>query len=86
MSPEAYSTDEFLRFFQISSDSEDFISWVGDVANLEDTGSAPYARAHQAIDVLGRHLKPVAWAKDDRRAHNADRHTFSILGRRLFSG
>ena len=42
LSPEAYSTDEFLRFFQIASDSGDFISWVGDVANLEDTGSAPY--------------------------------------------
>jgi len=42
LSPEAYSTDEFLRFFQIASDSRDFISWVGDMANLEDTGSAPY--------------------------------------------
>ena len=42
LSPEAYFTDEFLRFFQIASDSGEFISWVGDVANLEDTGSAPY--------------------------------------------
>jgi len=42
LSPEAYSTDEFLRFFQIASDSGDFISWVGDVANLDDPGSAPY--------------------------------------------
>jgi len=42
LSPEAYSTDEFLRFFQIASDSGDFISWVGDVANLENLDSAPY--------------------------------------------
>ena len=42
LSPEAYTTDEFLRFFQIASDSGEFISWVGDVTNLADPGSAPY--------------------------------------------
>ena len=42
LSPEAYTTDEFLRFFQTASDSGDFISWVGDVSNLANLGSAPY--------------------------------------------
>ncbi len=42
LSPEAYTTDEFLRFFQVASESGEFISWVGDVAFLENTGSAPY--------------------------------------------
>jgi hypothetical protein len=42
LSPEAYTTDEFLRFFQIASESGEFISWVGDVTNLADPGSAPY--------------------------------------------
>ncbi len=42
LSPEAYTTDEFLRFFQIASESGEFISWVGDVSNLADPGSAPY--------------------------------------------
>ncbi len=42
LSPEAYTTEEFLRFFQIASDSGEFISWVGDVSNLANPGSAPY--------------------------------------------
>ena len=34
LSPEAYTSDEFLGFFSIASESGEFISWVGDVSNL----------------------------------------------------
>jgi|GEM_PF-654815 len=50
LSPASFESEEFLGFFQLASDSGDFVSWVGDVASLTSEQSPTkvmYAMADQ---------------------------------------
>lgn len=50
LSPASFESEDFLGFFQLASDSGDFVSWVGDVASLDSEQSPTkvmYAMADQ---------------------------------------